>query len=320
MFYQTSFPHFQTPFSQPKPEKGFSPMIPGMTVGGFIPINDPTKNETKEIVKPNNWPQDDDFKEVQLVTKSESQTRKTSSTKPTSMGKIDKIGLTTLSHLATSLSPILSTLIPKMEIITEKSNIENAVNEDSEEDSTEILSRNTNKVDKMSFEEELFQQNYEMTYNAPTLLTTGLFFDTTTEETTKIKNTNAMSPSPSPLENTERSESPSIETIDDADGSSELSADHLIAPGSIISQDISSKIPLLPAKAGKITKVFSPSPPVSNSNEISKLLSPFYPQQFSSEPPTNFDNEYQPNQIYTQTYNDHERISEAPYNQNDMEW
>lgn len=88
----------------------------------------------------------------------------------------------------------------------------------------------------------------------------------------------------------------------------------------IVSQENPNKSLTLPAKAGKITKVFSSPPPVSNSHEISKLLSPFYPQQFSSEPPTSFDNEYQPNQIFTQTFNDHDQISDTPYERNDMEW
>jgi hypothetical protein len=313
-FYRP-YPQFQTPFSLPKPESGFSPMIPGMISGGFFPIHDPTKNETTATVKPKDWPRDDDFKEVRLVTKSDSQTKRTS-TKPSSNGKIDKIGSSSISHLTTSLSPILSTLLPKVEVITEKSNIENLSNneEDSEESSRETHSRNTNSVNKMSFEEEVYRENHEMTQDTPTFSPTG-FFSSTTEEI--MQNESAMSSSPPSM--TENFEP--IESFVETDGSSELSADHLIAPGSIVSQDIPNKIPSLPAKAGKITKVFSPSPPLGSSNEISKLLSPFYPQQFSSEPPTSFDNEYQPNQIYTQTFNDNERISEAPYDRNDdMAW
>lgn len=314
-FYRpASNAHFQTPFLQPKPEKGFSPMIPGIKIGGFVPIHDPSKNDSKETFQSNDWPKDDNFKEIQLVTKMESQTKRTL-TKSTSIGLIDKIGSTTVSHLTTSLSPILSTLVPKIEVMTEKTRIENPMDEDGEEDedSREIYLRNANKIDKMLFEEELFKQNLEITQETPT---SG---PSTTEETMQIKfgNTGFFSSSLPPVLSTE---STSIESLDEADKSSELSADHLIAPGSIISQDITSKTSSLPVKAGKITKVFSPPPSVSNSNEISKLLSPFYPQQFSSEPPTNFDNEYQPNQIYTQTYNNHERISEEPYERNDMEW
>lgn len=320
-FYRP-YPHFQTPFSQPKPEKGFSPMIPGMTVGGFIPIDDPTKNSTQEEPKVSHWPSDDDFKEVQLVTKSETITKRTSTT---SIGQIDKIGSSTISHLATSISPILSTLVPKVELITERPHVEENSEEEEEEEeadeaSHEIESRNPNKLDKIKFEEEIFRQNQEITSSSRKYPSTSFFSSTTENVIVDYPNDNFMSP---PSSTTTKSESAENfeESIDNFNGSSSLSADHLIAPGSIISSDIPNKIPPLPVKAGKITKVLSPAPPVANNNEISKLMSPFYPQQFSSEPPTSFDNEYQPNQIYQQTFSDNERISEAPqYNRDDMEW
>lgn len=215
-FYRP-YPNFQTPFSQPKSEKGFSPMIPGMTVGGFIPILDPTKNITAEIMKPNDWSSDDDFKEIQLVTKAEP---KRTSTKSSSIGQIEKIVSTTVvNHLSTSLSPILSTFVPKLEEITEKSDIGNVMDENSEEVSQEIYARNTNKDKKISFEEELFQQNQPFIPNTETQATK--FFSSTTEE--------ALQTGTEPVT--------TIESFDEADKSSELSADHLIAPGEIFISD-----------------------------------------------------------------------------------
>lgn len=312
-FYRP-YPYFQTPFSQPKAEKGFSPMVPGM-VGGFIPIQDPSKNDTKEVTKPNDWPKDDGFKEVQLVTKSESQTKRTSS-KSASIGQIDKIGSSTVSHLSTSISPILSTLVPRVEVVTEKPQPQFDDHEDdeeeSEEESREVHSRNTNK---MSLEEEIFRQNQEMK-NQPT----KVILSTTTENGEVENGENIMSSSTTESEPIRESAEAFDEANENFNGSSSLSADHLIAPGSILPQDISSKATIIP-KAGKITKVFSPAPPAANSNEVSKLLNPFYPQQYSSEPPTGFDNEYQPNQLYPQTFSENERMSEAPqYEREDMDW
>jgi hypothetical protein len=313
-FYRP-YPYFQTPFSQPKPEKGFSPMIPGM-VAGFIPIHDPETNKTMDVPKNNDWPRDDHFKEVPLVTKSESQSKRTSSVSA-SIGQIDKIGSTTVSHLATSISPILSTLVPKVELVTEKSNVDEPVEQEEEIDES-VESRNPNKL---KFEDEIYRQYKEVTATHPPNV-----YSSSTTENVLIENRNENY---QPRSSTTESVRDSIETVDDVidnfNGSSSLSADHLIAPGSIIphSQEIPNKAITLPGKAGKITKVFSPAPPAAtNNNEISKLLSPFFPQQHSSEPPTSFDNEYQQtNQIYQQTFNENERISEAPqYDRNDMEW
>jgi hypothetical protein len=318
-FYRP-YPNFQTPFSQPKPEKGFSPMVPGMTVGGFIPIHDPMQNSTKA----NDWPRDDDLKEVHLVTRAETQTRSTIS-KPLVTAQIDKIGSTTTSHLSTSLSPILSTLVPKVDVITERSHIDNMM-EIRTEDFKQTFPRNSHK--STSFEDEIYQQNRETTRNTPVVSSTNVFSSTgsysTTEEnqpktTFEYPSTTIRSTS-EPTTEVELEREDSVEDFEDTDGSSELSADHLIAPGGVLPQEIPTKTHSLPAKIGKITKVYTPSPPPSGSNEISKLLSPFYPQQFSSEPPTNLDNEYQPNQIYPQTLNDNERISDTPYERNDMDW
>ena len=336
-FYRP-YPYFQTPFSQPQPEKGFSPMIPG-SVGGFIPIQDPSTNETQDEPKAmqkqdkgwlkekpsKEWPKDDNFKEIQLVTKSESQTKRTSS-KSSSIGHVDKLGQTTISHLATSISPILSTLVPKVELITEDPKMSPMSEEESEEEeSREVESRNSHKIEKLKFEEAVQRQN-QGTTNNPTR--SNFAVNTGRASTTEFYPSSRFL-SPPVSSTTEAATGPSEsaeidETIENFNGSSSLSADHLIAPGSIISQEIATnKAPSLPAKAGKITKVFTPTPPASNSNEISKLLSPFYPQQFSSEPPTSFDNEYQPNQIYTQTFNENERATEPPpqqYERDDMDW
>lgn len=329
-FYRP-YPYFQTPFSPPKTEKGFSPMIPGVIVGGFIPIQDPTRNETEDHTKRNDWPQDDGFKEVQLVTKSDQPPIKRNPTKPASFGIIDKVGSSTVSHLTTSISPILSTLVPKVELMTEKTNVDESVEqEEIDETSHETESRIPNKFEKMNFEEEIYRNNQEMEHKmTPSYPSTSYSSSTTENVLIEYNNDNFVTPPVSSTTESEPNNHESAENFDDLNdnfnGSSSLSAGHLIAPGSIISHDPTPyKAPILPGKAGKITKVVSPSPPVTvnvNSNEISKLLSPFYPQQQSSEPPTGFDNEYQPNQIYTQTFNDNERISEAPqYERDDMEW
>ena len=316
-FYRP-YPYFQTPFSQPKPEKGFSPLIPGMSVGGFIPILDPSKNKTKEETKNNDWPEDEDFKEVQLVTKPESQSKRTPI-----IEKIERAGSSTVSHLTTSITPILSTLSPKIELFTEKTSVEDlASQEEFDETSREYETRDTNKLDKLTFEGELYRQNQETTQRATSVFSSTNYISSTTENLAtekEILTSPQLSSTTESVHEPARESNESVEeSFDDFNTSSSLSADHLIAPGSIISHDLPYKAPILPGKAGKITKVVSPSPPSSNSNEVSKL---FHPQPQTSEPPTSFDNEYQPNQIYTQTFSENERISEAPqYEREDMEW
>lgn len=318
-FYRP-YPYFQTPFSQPKPEKGFSPLIPGVSVGGFVPILDPSKNDTNEETKNTHWPNDDDLKEVQLVTKPESQSKRAPS-----IDKIDKTGFSTVSHLTTSISPILSTLSPKFDLITEKSSIDDLMSQEEIDDaSREYESRDTNKMDKLSFEEEIRRETTQKMTSA----STSTYSVSSTTENIVTEMETFISPPVSSTTESEQSAHESTresaesleETFDNFNLSSSLSADHLIAPGSIITHDLPYKAPILPGKAGKITKVVSPSPPASNSNEISKLLSSFSSQQ-PSEPPTSFDNEYQPNQIYTQTFKENQQISEAPqYEREDMEW
>jgi hypothetical protein len=290
-------------FSQPRPEKGFAPMIPG-SVGGFIPIKEPSTNET-ENNKNNSWPKDydeDTLKEVPLVTKADTATKKSVIKSPENYitAQIEKVQphgtsttttttQTTLSHLQTSISPILSTLIPKPELITEKSNFDH-VSIETESGEFDTDSRNVNKKE---FEEEIYRES------------------------------SSTRPSSSTVHH-HVSEEVHDENIDEFNQTTnlDLSADHLIAPGSIIShEETNSKAPpALPTlvKPGKITKVFTPAPPVANNNEISKLLSPFY--QHSSEAPNNqetFDNEYQPNQIYQQTFNEH---TTDQYQRDDMQW
>lgn len=352
-------PYFQTPFSQPKlefpkerpiekgfslprPEKGFAPMIPG-SVGGFIPIEDPMiarneseiKNkrnqliETATIVDDNDDDDDDDLKQVHLVTKAESVTRRTI-IKPADSytAQIEKVGTTTtISHLTTSLSPILSTLLPKKEIVTENPKFNDFIH--NTPDSREIHKatieselRNNNRFDKHSFEEEIYHpKNNIQSSTVPSTTTT-----TTSFSVNKHISTSTLTASIETIES--GIEEQTEDDIDEFDhtGSSDLSADHLIAPGSIISQEITNTKPSLSiSKPGKITKVFTPAPPANNNNnnEISKLVSPFYPQQFSSEPPANFDNEYQPNQIYQQTIDEKDKINDhdtALYEREDMQW
>lgn len=325
-FYRP-YPYFQTPFSPPpKTEKGFSPLIPGMTIGGFIPILDPTKNETKIETKIDSklpdWPGDENYSEVQLVTRAESQTKRTSTHPSTAF--IDKIGSSTVSHLATSLSPIFSTLGPRFEPTTERTVSEEASEEVEEEEETthEIESRNPNRG---SLEEEIYRRTQEIK-QVQAQSSTTVFVTSTTESNAENEDEISM---PLPSSTTTESVHVSIpkesvenfdEIFDNFNESSSLSNEHLIAPGSILNQDVPSKAALLPPKAGKITKVFTPVPP-AGSNEISKLLNPFYPQQHSSEPPTSYDNESQPNQLYTLTVNENERISETPqYDREDMDW
>lgn len=288
------------PFSQPRPEKGFSPMIPG-SVGGFIPIKEPSVNDTKHNIN-NSWPKDYDddetLKEVPLVTKADTTTKRPTIKAPENYitAQIEKVNphststasattQTTLSHLQTSISPILSTLIPKPELITEKSNFDH-VSIETESSEIDIDSKNLNKKD---FEEEVLHESFS---------------------TTTIQQ--------------HESEEVQEDFIDEFNQTTnlDLSADHLIAPGSIIShEETNSKAPpALPTlvKPGKITKVFTPAPPTAaNSNEITKLISPFY--QHSSETPENHheDNEYQPNQIYQQTFNE---LTTDQYQREDMEW
>lgn len=323
-FYRP-YPYFQTPFSQPQPEKGFSPLIPGMSVGGFIPIMDPTKNSTKEETNNNNdWPKDEDFKEVQLMTKPDTQSKRT----PT-IEKIERTASSsTISHLATSISPILSTLSPRDDLITEKVNNEDLMSqEEVDETSQEYESPDINKFDKLSFDREIYHQNQETTPRATSVFSSTYAVSSTTEniatesETFASPITSSTTESEPNHESTRESAESIEETFDNFNTSSSLSADHLVAPGSTIPHDLPYKSPIVPVKAGKITKVVSPSPALSSSNEISKLSSPFHQQQQTSEPPTSFDNEYQPNQIFTQTFTENERISEAPqYEREDMEW
>jgi len=394
-------PFFQTPFSQPKleyskekhdkgfsqpkPEKGFSPMIPGVSVGGFIPIDDPAvKNESEKIHKDNryeesttklNVEEENILKQVPLVTKADSATKRTVIKTPESyVAQIEKVDLdrvgssttTTISHLTTSISPILSTLYQKPELITERSHFEESTtnDSDSEESSHENVPQNSNKFDKFSkFEEpvrshtqnEQFRVNNQneqfrsktqnnqghlnaqinqfrsntpidqvrshpaeiIRSNTPEMIRTSTYPSSTSTFTYQTSTV------------TSTTEHTSTENVndDDENGSSELSADHLIAPGSIITQhDETSHKPILPiSKQGKITKVFTPAPPVSNSNEISKLLSPFYSQQQSTEPPINYDNEFQPNNnVYHKTFDDDREISSekstGQYERDDMQW
>lgn len=370
-------PYFQTPFSQPKleyskekhdkgflipkAEKGFSPMIPGVSVGGFIPIEDPSsKNDSEEVVTRRNQqviietstiPRDKEvqesdkvLKQVPLVTRAETATKRTvfKSSSDNYVAQIEKVGTSTISsHLQTSLSPILSTLIPKPELITEKSHFYDSNESESEEEemtSQEIEAQTlathstTNKFDRTKYDERF---NRETTHSSTYPSTTS----THRNNYQKISSTTLKSSSESTVTEFDERTEDYIDQFNQT-GSSDLSADHLIAPGGIISQEIiskeiTSKPSMTLSKPGKITKVFTPAPPqimASNSNEISKLLSPFYGQQpqqqnqYSTEssPIVNYDNEYQPNHhIYTQTFEEKAKSAEqttAQYEREDMQW
>lgn len=329
-FYRP-YPHFQTTFSEPKPEKGFSPLIPGVQVGGFVPmevLSNPQKNKSKEEKTNNDWPNHEDMKEVSLLTKPELQARSPL------IEKVDKFGLSTSvsHHLTTSISPILSTLGPKVEFVTEVGNEEDVLSEedikDIDESSLENKSRD-NKLEKPIIEEKVHQKNRETTQRDSTSMFSSTNSETITTEnvatltenfTSVLPSTTTESEQPVSQSNKESTES-SEQAFDIFNTSSSLSADHLIAPGGLITHDLLYKSPIFPPKkVGKITKVISPVP-ASNSDEISKTLVTSQPQQQSSEPPSSFDNEYQPNQIFSQTFNDNERISETPqYEREDMEW
>jgi hypothetical protein len=329
------------PFLQPKPEKGFSPMIPGISVGGFIPIQDPVKNET---FKNNDWPKDEedyeeDLKKVPLVTRPDTATKRTiiRPHEPHYTAQIEKVGTTTttttISHLKTSLSPILSTLIPKPELITEKSNFDDIfANTPSNENVNMGEYRNSNKLDKMTFEDEIYRESMA-TSTAPSIpSSTTIFNDFNENYFQSTASTDASNNTITELnEYNINNNNNNFEDINEFNqtGSSDLSADHLIAPGSIISHENTIKPQISIPKAGKITKVFTVPPPqhIGNSNEISKLISPFY-TQFSSEPPVdNFDNEFQPNQIYQQTAvddnNNKDKSGEkttAQYDREELQW
>jgi hypothetical protein len=307
-------------FSQPRPEKGFAPMIPG-SVGGFIPIQEPTAtaNDT-EAAENNSWPkdyEDESLKQVPLVTRTADTVTRKAVIKPAESyitAQVEKVHYsptttqtstaqtTTISHLQTSISPILSTLNPKPELITEKSKFDNAAIEtDSGETiahESDIRSGGNNVRDKFKFEEETYRR--ESSTRPST--TTQSHHHASVEEIEEVS-----------------------ENGDDFNETTnlDLSADHLIAPGSILSQEVvQQKSPIsLPSlvKAGKITKVFTTAPTITqqNSNEISKLLSPFYQQQHPND-----DNEFQPNQIYPQTLDGSKSAEHSTdqYQREDMQW
>ncbi|KAG5672545.1 hypothetical protein PVAND_002666 [Polypedilum vanderplanki] len=349
-------PYFQTPFSQPKleyskekhdkgftyptPEKGFSPMIPGVSVGGFIPIEDPIKSDSTKVSTKNNAQletttkfknineDDDKLKQVPLMTKAESATKRTIFKSPDNyVAQIEKVGTSTISsHLQTSISPILSTLIPKPELITEKSNFDDGISNNESAESEEISSsshesdsQSSHKLDKITYDEDVLHQHNIHTSTYPSTTTNRM-----TQQTTLT-----LTSAESVTEFNENNTDDDIEQFNH-NGSSELSADHLIAPGSIISQEVlnkdSTNKPLMTIpKPGKITKVFTPAPP-TNSKEISKLLSPFYTtSEAPLTPVTNYDNEFQPNHVYQQTLheeNDKETADQvtAQYEREDMQW
>lgn len=333
--YYRPFPKFQTSyespqqstkpqgvFNQPKTHSGFSPMIPGVTVGGFIPIESPVNDEKEASQERAEVSDDDRYKEVQLVTKSMSAVRRTS-TKSSTPGQVDKLGSSTISHLSTSLSPILSTLVPKREVVTERASSE-------EEQELEVISaefetpRNSNKF---SMEQEIYNHANIESSSDRTIQTT-----TTQNEQIPAQNERSV-----PLSTTLIPEVIDDYDIDNFNESSALSADLLIAPGTIINRDPPTKAPTLPPKAGKIQKVYTtPSPSASHqaqprNHEVPKLIEPFI-AQYSSEPPTGFDNEFQQNQIYQQTFSKDQRHhndvqqsappqrTSTPYERNDMDW
>lgn len=319
-------------FSHPRPEKGFSPMIPGVSVGGFIPIEESSLNDTEAVNNNNSWPKDyedesDSLKKVPLVTRADTVTKKTvikpiESYMTAQIEKVHPLSTSTsstttthtkISHLQASISPILSTLYPKPELITEKSHFDNTAIETDSRETVPLENewRNSNKHDKVKFEDEINQQNQESTSTHPQTSTSGRVMSMDEDEV-------------------EVNDGSNIDQVDEFNETTnlDLSADHLIAPGSIVSQEVVHHKPPSPItpliKPGKITKVFTPAPPASNNNEISKLLSPFY--QPSSEPSSNrdvnYDNEFQPNQIFQQTF-DGDKTSEHntdQYQRDDMQW
>jgi hypothetical protein len=244
--------------------------------------------------------------------------------------------------LQASLSPILSTLIPKQEIVTETPTLNDYVNNNSGSEEVSRENENfKNKFDKGSFEREMFHKSQEVIQSS----TNPSTIKTTTKSSTNSKFMYQTTPEQIITTNTasgEREEEViEANTEDDIEqfghtGSSDLSADHLIAPGSIVSQEITSNAKTIPSlsipKPGKITKVFTPAPPANNNNnEINKLLSPFYSHQNPSDVPTSFDNEFQPNQIYQQTFedknvnnnnnnNNNDNQATAQYEREDMQW
>lgn len=332
--FQTSFESQQQPsmkqqgvFNQPKTHSGFSPMIPGVTLGGFIPINDDGQDGKESTEQKGD--EDERYKEVQLVTKSVSAVRRTSTKSsaghpPGHSGHVDKLGSSTISHLSTSISPILSTLVPRREVVTERAS-------SSEEQELEIISsemelpRNSNNANRFSVEETYPRDNYESSSIRSV--------QTTTTQNAQIPAQNERSV---PLSTTTLFPEISDDYIDlhDFNESSALSADLLIAPGTIINRDPPTKAPTLPPKAGKIQKVYTtPSaPPLQaepRNHPNPKLIEPFY----SSEAPTGFDNEFQSNQVYQQTsFGKDERLREddqqqlatqrsSPYDRSDdMDW
>lgn len=375
--YKNIFSNFQTPFNEPQAEKGgFAPMIPGVSVGGFIPINDPfMDNKTKEIWLKN----DEKFKEkIPLLTNSYEPKRpaKYSPAPPTPLPPYSPSTKTPYSptspyspqpsdkkkneqqqqkfnHLTTSISPILSTLAPaNADVNYDNINVGDysnnaevmmtdilvAMDKEKKNPTFESESRNSNKMEPMSFEGEVYQDQY----STPSKIGGGgskeeidAYEDYPVRSDIEQTRTSPPPPPPFPKKNQQQDLFPEPPTFtqpkffdqhsNNQSGSSSLSA--LVAPGSVInSQEVVVKN--TPVGKSTITKVFSPAPPLSSSNkndqEIAKLITPFYPQQHSSDfPDANaFDSEYQPNQFFQQTtLNDNEKTLGKPqYEREDMDW
>lgn len=345
-------PYFQTPFSQPPSEKGFTPMIPGLTNGGFTPVSGPGNNNQNDSKY---WEAEDRFQEqVPLVTENS----KRPSGNVVDISKIQKRGpvvstdnVVVRNHVTTSISPILSTLSPNYNGKQEQQEHEKTGDFTSKSEVVTEVPKSLSTLDEISkFENNMSKQLSEEKESQQQSEEAGIIqninhnrnnnYNSFPKFNDKIIPTIEEEPDHEDVEIEETAEEeddynplpgPSIPTytnpqIYNQNSSSSLSA--LVAPGSIVTEQPPNNInraPSIPKGKSTITKVFSPSPPsvVTPEVEIYPRGSPrpSYPSSFpSSTGYSEFDSEYQPNQIYTQTLNEKESYRTPQFEREDMEW
>lgn len=331
-------PYFQTkPFNEPQSEKGgFTPMIPGVSVGGFMPINPGSSDEDEKY-----------HEKVPLV-----EINSPKRNGQTILGEITKVQKSSFSnnevHLTSSISPILSTLSPQYaDKYAEKYGSDYEKNPEHSQKTefvTEIPSSSFDEIAKYEENMNRNKQRDEYKYSSQEIVNIPAL------PTSTSTSTSTSSPSPSIDDYDNISNYPELtptivkssEIFDqdellkapeptytqpqfyDQANQSTSSLSALVAPGSVVSQNLNipqttNGFARAPPIAGKgkstITKVFSPAPPTMN-DEIPPH--PLFPA-FQSSPSPQFDSEFQSNQIYTQTVNEHDKFGRQ-YERDDMDW
>jgi hypothetical protein len=319
-------PYFQTPFSQPPSEKGFQPMVPGMTSGGFIPVNGPNNNNFYSATPNNskNWySENEKYQErVPLVTETSNKPVVTTIgnigdiTKVSKRGQVQKTDIYTTNHVTTSIMPILSTLAPS--ILTVKQGFDHDKSGEytnKAEIVTEVPKHHSSfdEISKFQHEDQRNQfkdqQNENSEYQSEEVEDSTRNLQNNDEHVMPVVETTNSNRDHEFDDNVDYAPRPSIPSyiqpqLYEHNASSSLSA--LIAPGSVVSenpQNVYQSPPSASAAAGKgkstITKVFSPTA-VTPEVEIFPRGTPRPPYP-SPSTYNSYDSEYQPNQIYTQT-------------------